>query len=250
MWRKKEAFSDGVSGKEKSWFQWVQEYLNEKISDEEFSRDKNALHPEIIPPSKEAFYYMKKFKEYFGNQWNAENVEPYLQIGSAVCILALALWMFLRTRRELHEAHHHHHHGDGHAHAHDESFLLDTGGGKIELSVFEDGVPPVFRLRAPEGRTLPAADSVSVETVRSDGARQTFAFAAKDGFLESREDIPEPHAFDVVLTLVADGGSHTARAEFREEEHHHHEHARAASIRMLMNSNTPVTFANALRGAP
>ena len=161
---------------------------------------------------------------HFGNQWNAENVEPYLQIGSAVCILALALWMFLRTRRELHEAHHHHHHGDGHAHAHDESFLLDTGGGKIELSVFEDGVPPVFRLRAPEGGTLPAADSVSVETVRSDGARQTFAFAAKDGFLESREDIPEPHAFDVVLTLVADGGSHTARAEFREDEPHHHEH--------------------------
>ena len=161
---------------------------------------------------------------HFGNQWNAENVEPYLQIGSAVCILALALWMFLRTRRELHEAHHHHHHGDGHAHAHDESFLLDTGSGKIELSVFEDGVPPVFRLRAPEGGTLPAADSVSVETVRSDGARQTFAFAAKDGFLESREDIPEPHAFDVVLTLVADGGSRTARAEFREEEHHHHEH--------------------------
>ena len=161
---------------------------------------------------------------HFGNQWNAENVEPYLQIGSAVCILALALWMFLRTRRELHEAHHHHHHGDGHAHAHDESFLLDTGGGKIELSVFEDRVPPVFRLRAPEGGTLPAADSVSVETVRSDGARQTFAFAAKDGFLESREDIPEPHAFDVVLTLVADGGSRTARAEFREDEHHHHEH--------------------------
>src|SRR5215216_3779539 len=34
---------------------------------------------------------------YFGNQWNAETVEPYLQIGSAVCVLGLALWMFLRT---------------------------------------------------------------------------------------------------------------------------------------------------------
>src|SRR6478672_10509436 len=33
----------------------------------------------------------------FGNQWNAETVEPYLQIGSAACILALAAWMYRRT---------------------------------------------------------------------------------------------------------------------------------------------------------
>src|SRR5215207_2343757 len=86
---------------------------------------------------------------YFGNQWNAETVEPYLQIGSAVCVLVLAVWMFFRTRRDLREAHdhdHYHHHGHGHdhspshaeGHAHDESFLLDTGREKIELSVFED----------------------------------------------------------------------------------------------------------------
>src|SRR5579862_5182917 len=29
---------------------------------------------------------------HFGNQWNAESVEPYLQLGSAVLILGLALW--------------------------------------------------------------------------------------------------------------------------------------------------------------
>ena len=70
LWRKKEAFSDGVSGKEKSWFQWVQEFLNEKVSDEEFNREKLLLHPDIIPPTKEAYYYMKKFKECFGTNWN------------------------------------------------------------------------------------------------------------------------------------------------------------------------------------
>ena len=69
LWRKKEAFSDGVSGKEKSWFEWVQEYLNTRVTDEEFEREKKLLHPEIIPPTKEAFYYMKKFKEFFGNNW-------------------------------------------------------------------------------------------------------------------------------------------------------------------------------------
>lgn len=170
----------------------------------------------------------------FGNQWNAETVEPYLQIGSAVCILGLAAWMYARTRRELREAHdhhhHHHHHGHGcghdhdHDHDHDESMVLDTERRKIELSVFEDGVPPVFRLKAPAGETLPVASCVSVETVRADGARQSFAFAANNGFLQSRDDIPEPHEFDVVLTIEEGGERQTARAEFREDGHHHHDH--------------------------
>ncbi len=165
---------------------------------------------------------------HFGSQWNVESVEPYLQIGSAVCVLALALWMFLRTRRDLRGAHHHHHH-DGHDHSHDESFLLDTGHRKIELSVFENGVPPVFRLRAAAGEALPEAADVTVETVRPGAVRQVFAFAAKGDFLESRDPIPEPHAFDAVLTLIAGGEHHTARTEFR-EDHHEHEHGEGAEF--------------------
>lgn len=69
LWRKKEAFSDGVSGKEKSWFQWVQEYLNSKVSDSEFEEKKSKLHPTISAPSKEAYYYMRSFQSNFGNQW-------------------------------------------------------------------------------------------------------------------------------------------------------------------------------------
>ena len=164
---------------------------------------------------------------YFGSQWNAESVEPYLQIGSAVCILALAAWMFFRTRRELREAsgHHHHEHShDGHAHAHSELFVLETGHGKIELSVFEDGVPPVFRLRAPAGEKLPVAEDVTIETTRPGSARQTFTFIAKDGFLESRDAIPEPHEFDAMLMIGNGGHAHMCRAEFREGADHHHGH--------------------------
>jgi nickel/cobalt exporter len=174
---------------------------------------------------------------HFGSRWDAESIEPYLQLGSAVAVIVLAVWMFLRTRRELREAHHHHHHGehdhdhhDHHDHAEGEALLLDTGCGKIELSVFEDGVPPVFRMRAPEGEALPAAASVAVETVRPDGARQTFSFASKEGFLESRESIPEPHAFDVALTVTSEGALRTAFGELREDDHHqddHHHHAHA-----------------------
>src|SRR5258707_4729818 len=42
---------------------------------------------------------------HYGDQLNAETVEPYLQLGSAVMIFGLAVWMFFRTRRELHPAH-------------------------------------------------------------------------------------------------------------------------------------------------
>jgi len=194
---------------------------------------------------------------HFGSQWNTETVEPYLQLCSAAAIIALAGWMFLRTRRELREAHHHHHHSHGHGHDHhdhaeNEPLVLDTGLGKLELSVFEKNVPPVFRLRAPAGETLPADASIAVETLRPDGARQTFAFAVKDDFLESRDAIPEPHEFEVMLTLTAHGAPHTARAEFREDEHHHahagghdyqdaHELEHASDIRQRFHGRTVTT---------
>jgi len=162
---------------------------------------------------------------HLGNQWNVEAVEPYLQIGSAAGILALALWMFLRTRRDLHDAAHHHHHGHDHSHAHDESFDLETATGSVKLSVFEDGVPPVFQLRPGQGAVFPAAAEVTLETVRAGGERQAFTFVAKAGYLESRETIPEPHEFAAELTIAAAGRRETCRAEFREGAHEHGEGA-------------------------
>ena len=46
----------------------------------------------------------------------------------------------------------------------------------LVLDVFEDGVPPRFRLSAPKPARVVAASAASVETVRPDGARQVFAF--------------------------------------------------------------------------
>lgn len=161
----------------------------------------------------------------FGDQWNAETVEPFLQLGSGVIILGLALWMFWRTRRDLQAAAAHSHDHSHSDHSHSEVFQLNTGHERIELSVFEDGVPPVFRLRAPAGETLPNAGSVGIETVRPDGARQTFAFVSRGDFLESTTDIPEPHEFDATLAVQhpGHGHTHTCRVEFREHEHHHHD---------------------------
>lgn len=161
---------------------------------------------------------------HFGNQWNAETVEPYIQIGSAVCILGLAGWMFFRTRRELAEARGHGHshshdhdrqHGHDHHH-HDECVLVPTGHGTAQLSICEQDSPPVFRLAFLGDE--PRGGDIVLETIRTDGARQTFAFAAKEQFFESTTEIPEPHEFDVVLTIPHGNHEHSARIEFREGE--------------------------------
>jgi len=98
----------------------------------------------------------------------------------------------------------HHHHGHSHGHAHDdhheheEEHRILTPGGAVVLSIFETNHPPVFRLRKAEGG-IPA--SASVDICRPDGERQTFAMVERGGFLESVEEIPEPHAFaaDVLI---------------------------------------------------
>jgi len=63
---------------------------------------------------------------HYGSQWNAESTEPYFQLGSAVLIIGLALWMAWRTHRDIkaearHEHHvaHEHKHGHGHSHSHE-----------------------------------------------------------------------------------------------------------------------------------
>ena len=63
LWRKKEAFSDGVSGKEKSWFQIIQDYVEDKVTDKELNNNKFTY---CTPKTKEAYYYRKIFCELFG----------------------------------------------------------------------------------------------------------------------------------------------------------------------------------------
>ncbi|HKN27138.1 MAG TPA: cation transporter [Roseiarcus sp.] len=74
-------------------------------------------------------------------------------------------------------------------HDHDKSKRIATKNGDVILDVFFESAPVL------------AASAVSVETVRPDGARQVFAFVDKGGFLESVEEIPEPHAFNANVKI-------------------------------------------------
>ena len=113
-----------------------------------------------------------------------------------------------------------HHHGHSHGHgvggAIDESQHLATKDRSIVLDVFEDGVPPRFRIYADAGPALSAA-AISIETVRPDGARQLFGFADRGDYLESIDEIPEPHAFTANVKI----GGENYPAIFEEHEHAH-----------------------------
>ena len=56
LWRRKEAFSDGVSSEKRSWFEVIREFVDKKISDEEYEElvDK---YDDPKPYDKESLYY-------------------------------------------------------------------------------------------------------------------------------------------------------------------------------------------------
>ena len=127
-----------------------------------------------------------------------------------------------------HDHGHGHSHGHGHAHEghdHDEAHEIATAGGMVSLEVFEDGVPPRFRLRGLGGSALMA--QASIETARADGTRQLFALTDKGGYLESIDEIPEPHAFTATVRI----GAADYPVLFEEHEHAHGSASRDNNMR-------------------
>ena len=77
LWRRKEAFSDGVSGHKRSWFQIINEYVDKKVTDVEYNKYKEFIeytHVYNAPYDKESFYYRGVFNELFHE---CEKTIPY-----------------------------------------------------------------------------------------------------------------------------------------------------------------------------
>ena len=120
----------------------------------------------------------------------------------------------------------HHGHSHGHAHGHDHSHdhgdaprRVELGGRPLDIEVFEDNVPPRFRVSAQAGAL--AASDFTIETTRPDGSRQLFVFEDRGGYLQSRDEIPEPHAFLARVRLMQAGQAHERELEFEEHDHEH-----------------------------
>ncbi len=56
--------------------------------------------------------------------------------------------------------------------------------------------------------------TVKIETVRPNDTRKTLAFLVKSGFLESTDDIPEPHEFKAIVQVSRGSHKHTHEIQF------------------------------------
>jgi asparagine synthase (glutamine-hydrolysing) len=79
LWRKKEAFSDGVSAESKSWYQIVQDMVEKEITDEQFTHLSVSYYKNYasltgeqiaIPHTKEALYYHLIFDGFYPQQFH------------------------------------------------------------------------------------------------------------------------------------------------------------------------------------
>jgi len=75
LFRQKEAFSDGVTSKSKSLYTYIQEKMENIITDKEFNEDKE-IYEFHTPQTKEAYFYRRTFDEYFGDE-NAGVIPHY-----------------------------------------------------------------------------------------------------------------------------------------------------------------------------
>ena len=168
-----------------------------------------------------------------------------IHFSEAIPIAVLGLAVNVASAWLLSSGGHHHGHDHGHAHGHDghhdhdDVHKVATPLGTLTLSVFETNHPPVFRVRA-DNPLAPGA--VAIETTRPDGSRQSFSMADQGGYLQSVEEIPEPHEF-VANVLV--GGNATA-VVFEEHAHdaqgaaHRDNNMRAALVHVMADAAVSV----------
>jgi hypothetical protein len=162
----------------------------------------------------------------------AERFGHIVDTVSSLALIAFGGWFAISAWRDLRSpaGHgHSHHHDLPHFHEDDpgahpssvhgpELQRIATEEGVVELSIFETGLPPRFRL---SGVT---ADTVMVQTRRENQERQDFAFANRGTYWESIAQIPEPHRFAVSIIIDHGGHSHRYETQFIEHDHGPHEH--------------------------
>ncbi|KAJ8267363.1 hypothetical protein COCON_G00125350 [Conger conger] len=64
LWRRKEAFSDGVTSNKKSWFSYLQDHVETEVNDAQLESAAKVF-PHCTPKTKEAYYYRQVFEKYY-----------------------------------------------------------------------------------------------------------------------------------------------------------------------------------------
>ena len=88
--------------------------------------------------------------------------------------------------------------------------LLRDGAFALEVTIFETGVPPEYRLYAyRDGKPLPASEvEATIDLSRLDGETNHFEFSPQGDVLVGNGTVTEPHSFDVVVQATHGGNAH------------------------------------------
>ncbi|MCY7353585.1 MAG: efflux RND transporter periplasmic adaptor subunit [Lysobacter sp.] len=88
--------------------------------------------------------------------------------------------------------------------------MLRDGRFALEVTIFETGVPPQYRLYAyQDDKPLkPAKVNATIELKRLDGEVNRFTFKPDNDFLVGSGTVVEPHSFDVEVNATHAGKSH------------------------------------------
>lgn len=89
--------------------------------------------------------------------------------------------------------------------------LLRDGDTAIEMTIYEEGVPPEFRIYAylNDKPVEPAKVDLSVELSRLGGVKGDFSFVPESDYLRGQTSVVEPHSFDVNVSARIDNKAHT-----------------------------------------
>jgi len=104
------------------------------------------------------------------------------------------------------------------AHSHEDVFERGPHGGRLlrdgdfatEVTIFEQAVPPEFRVYFYETGELlaPLEIVLDIDLARLGGRIDSFSFRPEREFLRSVETVEEPHSFDVTVVATHRGSKH------------------------------------------
>jgi len=159
-------------------------------------------------------------------------MKRYPLVITAVLVLVLAITSMMILRTEPAKSNDPHDHGSevGHDEHDDHGEPAGPNGGKlvsfgdyiVEVSIFEKGVPPEFRLYLTDNsqKSVTIDPTQMVISLARPERTDSFTFRQSDGFLQSEQEIAEPHEFTLSMKIkISDAVYDTTY--FQEETHGH-----------------------------